>query len=641
MTMNKSHALEETRTETTPQPCSRWFAQFADGVPDDLSGFDCRLVAGHGRSRRLYLGNEIGCAAPAFVERSGCGVIFDGVLFNRKDLQTELGDFVTAAAGNDAEIILAGYRQWGEDLLNRLRGTFALVIWDSLSEVFLCLRDPLGNYPLFYAQGRDGLLISMSTDVLLQQPGVSRAVNRASMGGYLMERYPTLEETFFEAVSRVPPGHVLRVAREGRRSYRYWDPQPEAEVNWLKPEELERFDELLDQAVNRCLSFGPAGIFLSGGLDSVTVAAVASEITRTAGLPKPWALSLVFPTPDTNEEIIQRGVAAGLGLPHVVKSFVEATGGKGLLAPALVMSSSLAAPLINTWLPAYCELARDGKRRGCQTIITGGGGDEWLTVSPFLAADMLRAFDFVAVYRLWQSMRQSYSRSSLALLRNTLWRFGLQPLVVPPVHRFVKTVAPGVLRLRRRLLSEFPKWIIPDVALRREIDQRRAEDHAKKKKMSGSFYLRDMRPNLDHPMVSWEAEETFEVYRRAGVRLLQPFWDADLIELLYRTPPMLLIHDGRTKGLVRASLARRFPRLGFDRQKKIEAGDFYKSLISQEAGPAWQQLEGTRALADLGIVDETSFRPALEQTLARRPGCEVSQIWSVLNLETWARTHVS
>ena len=128
------------------------------------------------------------------------------------------------ADGNDAELILAGYRQWGEDVLHRLRGTFALVIGDSSREVLLSLRDPMGAYPMFYAKGRDGLLVSMSTDVLLRQPGASRAVNRASMGGYLMERYPTLEETFFEAVSRVPPGHVLRVTREEHRCYRYWDP---------------------------------------------------------------------------------------------------------------------------------------------------------------------------------------------------------------------------------------------------------------------------------------------------------------------------------------------------------------------------------------------------------------------------------
>ncbi len=159
--------------------------------------------------------------------------------------------------------------------------------------------------------------------------------------------------------------------------------------------------------------------------------------------------------------------------------------------------------------------------------------------------------------------------------------------------------------------------------------------------MSGSFYVRDMRPNLDHPIVSWETEEMFEVYRRAGVRVLQPFWDADLIELLYRTPPMLLLRNGRNKGLIRASLARRFPKLGFDRQKKIEAGDFYKSLISREIGPPWKKLEDARILADLGILDEKRFRPALKQILTQRPGIEVNQIWSVLNLETWARTHVA
>ena len=645
--MNRNHALAQTQEEVFRQPDPRWVVALADAAPTERLGYGRWQVVGDGRSRNLYLGGETGCALPAFAKRSGVALILDGTLYNRRELQDELGELLASTAKDDAEIILAGYQRWGEDVLRRLRGAFALLIWDSSREVLSCLRDPLGSYPMFYADGRQELLISTSVDVLLRQPHVSRDLNRAALADHLVDRYPRLEETCHEAVSRVPPGHVLKVTGEDRRSYRYWDPQPDGPVNWLTPDEVEQFDELLDRAVSRCLSVGPAGIFLSGGLDSVSVAAVAVERCRAEGLPVPWALSLDFPDPLANEEMVQRGVAAQLGLPHVVKPFFDATGPAGLLGPALALSSSLSAPLMNTWLPAYYELALEGKRRGCKGILTGGGGDEWLTVSPYLAADLLRDFDLTGFYRLWQSMRHSFKRSSFALLRSLVWTFGAQPLVVPPAQRFVKKVAPWALTLRHRLSPKPaawipPKWLAPDAALRRQFAQRREEEHANRKQISESYYIREIRPALDHAVISWELEEMFEVYQRAGVRTLQPFWDPDLVDMLYRTPPFLLIQDGLNKGLVRGSLARRFPELGFDRQRKIEATTFYASLIYRNASEIWQQSGGLPTLATLDIIDEGRLRPIVERLLAsRKEGSRAHRIWSVLNLETWARAHVS
>lgn len=643
--MNSNQVLAQTE-EVLPQADSRWVASLADTVPAERPGYGRWRVVGDGRSRSLYLSGESGCALPVCAQRSGLAVVLDGKLYNRPELQQELGDFFAAGDHNDSQVILAGYERWGEDLLPRLRGAFALLIWDSTREVLLCLRDPLGSYPMFYADGRRELLISISIKTLIRQPHVSAALNRPLLADHLIDRYPNLEETCYEAVKRVPPGHVLRIAREGRQAFRYWDPAPDGEVKWLTPDEVERFDELLDRAVSRCLSVGPAGIFLSGGLDSVSVAAVASELSRAEGLPKPWALSLDFPDPLANEEMVQRGVAAQLGLPHVLKPFFEATGPEGLLGPALALSSSLSAPLMNTWLPAYYQLALEGKRRGCQGILTGNGGDEWLTVSPYLAADLLSAMDFAGLYRLWQTMRHSFKRSSVALAWSVLWTFGAQPLMFPSAHRFVKKVAPWAINLRHRL-SPWPapwvppKWLVPDAELRQRFDQRRQEEHDRKH-VSKSVYLREIRPALDHAVISWESEEQFEVYQRAGVRMLHPFWDTDIVDMLYRTPPFQLLNDGFNKSLVRASLARRFPRLGFDRQRKVEATTFYASLIYRNGSEVWEHLGGATTLAELGIIDERILNPEIDRLLAgRQEGRKAHRVWTILNLETWARAHLS
>jgi asparagine synthase (glutamine-hydrolysing) len=567
------------------------------------------------------------------------GVIFDGTLYDRHVLQEELGEFLAASASNDAELILAAYQRWGEDLLKRLRGAFALIICDTSREVLLCLRDPVGIYPMFYAENRNGLLVSTSVDVLIRQPNVSAGVNRAALADFMLDRFPMMEETFLDGVSRVPPGHVLRVARDGHRSFRYWDPAPDGRVKWLTPDEVEGFDELLDQAVRRSLSFGSAGILLSGGLDSVSVAAVAAQRADDIGAPKPLALSLVFPGADVNEEIVQRSVASQLGLPQVLKGFYEAAGQEGLLAGAIAMNSSLPAPIMNTWWPAYHALIREGAQLGCRTILTGTGGDEWLGVTPMLAADLFRELDFAGVYRLWQTSFRSFSRPKLALLRTLFWTFGVGPLLVPPMHRLVKQMAPSALRMRRRIFAAPPKWLAPDRALRRKLEERWEQKSLREMHASESFYVSEMKLGLDHPLVSWEIEELFEFGRMAGVRIVHPLWDPDLVDMLYRTPPFMLIHNGRTKGLVRASLARRFPELGFEQQRKVEGTRFYSTLIYCEAEKIWQQLGGASALADLGVVDGRTIGSSFHHLLARRRTGDAHRAWCILNLESWARAH--
>jgi asparagine synthase (glutamine-hydrolysing) len=641
--MNKTQALEQGDREVLNGTSSRWLALLAHGASIDSPALMSRLVACTGRAQRLYVHRELDSTSAVVLEGAGCTVIFDGALYNRADLKDELGGFRAPEGSSDAEVIAAGYERWGEDMLKRLRGAFALLIWDTERDVLLCLRDPLGTYPMFYADSKDGLMLSTSIDTLTSQPEVSSSLNRAALADYFLDRFPRLEETFFEGVNRVPPGHVLRVSANGRRTYRYWDPAPEGVVNWLSAEDLDQFDDFLDRAVKRCLSLGPAGIFLSGGLDSVSIAAVAAKQSREGGLPNPVALSLVFPEPEMSEEVVQRSVAAQLGLPQIVKPFYEAIGAKQLLAPALEMTRSLPTPLMNTWLPAYWGLALEGKRRGCRTILTGNGGDEWLAITPYLAADLLRGFNFAGLYRLWTSIRRSNRRSALTVLRSLLWRFGLQPLLLPPIHRFVGRNAPWALRLRRRMSSEIPKWLAPDAALRGELKERRAEYAVNKRNAAGnSFYVQEMQKGLCHPLISWELEEYFNLYQRAGIRLVHPFWDADLVEQLYRTPPFMLDHDGRSKGLVRASLGRRFPHLGFEQQVKLEATSFYASSIRKEAGEIWQGFGGARTLSDLGIIDERFLSPLFEALQAQRhQGLAAHRVWSVLNLEAWARAHVS
>jgi len=257
---------------------------------------------------------------------------------------------------------------------------------------------------------------------------------------------------------------------------------------------------------------------------------------------------------------------------------------------------------------------------------------------------LMKAFDFYGLYRLWRGMRLSYTISGFALARNMVWKHGAKPLVLPPAHRLTKRFAPWALRLRHRAVRPDwvpPKWIAPDPTLRRQL-QERAEQTDGNGNHKGSHYVQAGKAGLDHQMVSWEQEEIFDVYRRMGLRVLHPFWDVDLVDLLFRIPPFELNRGNRSKGLVRDSLARRFPDLGFERQRKVLVVNFYREMVQQEAPAVWQEMGSARALKDIGMIDEKGLDDYLAARLTHpRDAKAAHEVLTVLNLETWARTQVA
>jgi asparagine synthase (glutamine-hydrolysing) len=585
---------------------------------------------------------------PALAEDPSCTVVFDGLLYNRTELREQLAERLPPNP-SDAELVGRAYQRWGEDAIARLQGIFALIIADRDRHRLLCARDPLGIRPLFYAEVDRSVLLSPAIDRLLGHPGVSSQINRACLVDHVTKRWPANQETFFTQVRRVPPGHILHISGEARQARRYWNPVPlDDEVRWIPTDEVQgRFDAALRQAIARCLGLGRAGVYVSGGLDSSTLAMIAADLSGQQDGSAPCALSLVFSENDPDEPVRQRDLSAALGMPHVQCAYADAVGPEGTLAAALEMARSMPSPLWVMWRPALQYLAAQGREQGCGVVLAGDGADEWMWENPVIAADLLRAGDLAGLYRLWATYAYSYHFSRREAFRIVMRRHAIRYLWPDVYYAAAARLGAGRLvrnRWRAAALQAAgaPPWVVPDPALRTQWVERLEASYVRDatKARPRSYYLRDTQSRLDSADKWFREEETFVLGQRTGIPIREPFWDPDLIELLVRVRPQDRSAGGRAKGLVRGRLAERFPRLGFEAQRKSNLGNAFISVLATQAGAARRALGDFPTLVDLGVIDGAQVRVLLDDALAGRSHRDrIAWAWELLNLEAWARAH--
>jgi asparagine synthase (glutamine-hydrolysing) len=222
--------------------------------------------------RRLSIIDLPGGAQPMF-SPGGAAVVFNGEIYNFRDLRQELSGGYTFRTNSDTEVLLAAWERWGEDSPAHLRGMFAYAIWDPRSETLFLARDRFGKKPIFVSD-RDGLLAFASE--LKSLP--AGEPDKIALQQYLALGYVPPARTVRRNVKPLAAGHSL-TWRDGTATTRcYWQPPAPREVQRSDAEWEERVKALLDDSVRaRLMSDVPLGAFLSGGLDSSTVVALCMK----------------------------------------------------------------------------------------------------------------------------------------------------------------------------------------------------------------------------------------------------------------------------------------------------------------------------------------------------------------------------
>jgi len=220
---------------------------------------------------------------PMCNEDGSIWIVFNGEIYNHADYREQLQALGHPYKGrSDTETILHLYEEFGLDCVQKLRGMFAIALWDQRRSRLWLVRDRLGIKPLYYTF-QDGVLIFASEiKAILEYPGVSRDVDDEALSDYLTFMVAAAPKTLFKNIYKLPAGHFLTVDAGGdRKITRYWDVSTAGENGCKSPEDYSaRLSELLEESVRlRMMSDVPFGAFLSGGLDSSANVALMARHT--------------------------------------------------------------------------------------------------------------------------------------------------------------------------------------------------------------------------------------------------------------------------------------------------------------------------------------------------------------------------
>ncbi len=212
---------------------------------------------------------------PMYNEDQTIVITFNGEIYNHQILREELIAKGHVFSNNaDTEVLIHAYEEYGPEMMNRLRGMFAFVIWDSKNETLFGARDYFGIKPFYYANVDGNLVYGSEIKSILEYPKYHKEMNETALENYLTFQYSVLPETFFKGIFKLMPAHYF-IYKDGKMEItRYWEPKFEADDNISMDELVDKIDNVFQDSIkSHKISDVEVGSFLSSGVDSSYVAA--------------------------------------------------------------------------------------------------------------------------------------------------------------------------------------------------------------------------------------------------------------------------------------------------------------------------------------------------------------------------------
>jgi asparagine synthase (glutamine-hydrolysing) len=566
--------------------------------------------------RRLSIIDLEGGHQPIPNEDKTVWIVFNGEIYNFQELRPELEAkghrFYTRS---DSECIVHAYEEWGTECFARLRGMFALAIWDERKKTLVLARDRFGKKPLYYTRLGDGLAFASELKSLLALPDVRRELSPTAVRDYLVLGYVPTPGSIFKDIAKLPPSHSL-TWQEGKVTLRrYWELRFEPKWQGTEAELEERLRAEIEEAVRvRLVSDVPFGAFLSGGQDS---SVVVSMMARNMNMPVK-TFSIGFEEREFSELDDARLVARHVGAEH--HELVARPDAVALL-PELVWyfdepfgDSSL--------IPTY--LVSKMAREHVKMVLSGDGGDE-----------ILAGYDR---YRRYQVVE-------------ALGRLPLGLGAVAP--RVLATVLPRRLGERSRWLGErvalpYPDDYLAGVGLTRPpllgtLLGDAFRGNGVYDRVRAPFLRGDVASSLDRviagDMATYLTDDILVKVDRASMasslEARAPLLDHKLAEFCARLPVDLKLRNGVGKHLLRSVARRLLPPACAAKKKQgfaIPLARWFRGELSEMMSDVAQ----SRGLKERGVFDARGVAACLRSHLAGEAD-HGEHLWLVLTFELWAR----
>jgi asparagine synthase (glutamine-hydrolysing) len=592
--------------------------------PDDEGRYIGRRISlGHRRLSIIDLSAD--GRQPLSNEDGTVWLVFNGEIYNFRELRRTL-----EAAGHvfrsrsDSEVIVHAYEEYGRDCLQRLRGMFALAIWDERTQSLLLARDRVGIKPLYYASTRDGLIFASEIKALLECDALPRRINLQSVYHFLGYEFVPEPDTMYEGVQKLPPGTWLQV-KDGRiETGAYWDfTIRAADRTRAEHEEILRV-ALQDAVQTHLVSDVPVGVFLSGGLDSSAVVA----FMRRCGMERIRTFSLGYADKSFSELEYARLVSRAYDTDHEELIIDPVT-------PEAIEQAvwHLDEPMSDLSTVPFYLLCKE-VRRHVTVCLSGEGGDETL----------------VGYDRFKASKAHRYYAALPDAVRARL----IAPIVMGLTDRPQKKGAVNVLKRfieggLHHADGEHLRWQyfmnteLERALLRPEISDRIAADPFApiRRQLAGRQFAtpldRELYLETRFMMVSSPLFKVDKMSMAHGLEVRVPMLDHHFIEACATIPGPLKLSGFTTKAIFRTAMRGILPEAILTRGKQGYSLPIKNWLRMELREFMMDTLDGSPVVNDL--FDKRYIHRLIEEHQTYRANHN-HVLWGLLNLAIWHRLFI-
>ncbi len=549
-------------------------------------------------------------------------IIFNGEIYNFKELKKELETSYPFKTTSDTEVIVAAYRQWGRDCVKRFNGMFAFALWDARKKELFIARDPMGIKPLYYFHNDQRFIFSSEIKGILEH-AIPRKLNQEAFAHYFRVLYVPEPLTMFEGIKKLSPAHWALVKDGKLTLQQYWKVEDaHASVPQNHSELLESVREKIQGAVTRQLvSDRPVGVYLSGGIDSsVVLDSLASVHPQIDTFSVGFELPIKEDMEKFNQDFyLARQTAAHYGAKHH-EVMLGADDAVRLFEQAVW---HLDEPISNPTIIPMLHLAGFAKEK-VAVVLGGDGGDE--------------LFGGYERYRLSRIV-SAYQRLP-ALLRTMLEVGRLEKLNTPAgVDRFALFLFQKDEILRQVLTPQYVNENTRQFFDERYFKASSFNPEQSRRISNEPFETHFM--NVDRQ--SWLVDESLmrsdKMSMAAGLETRVPFLDKEVVEFAYGIPLNKKVSYRNTKIILKEAFAHRVPSFLLNQPKRGWFSPGAKWLRHPKMDALAQEMLSPSYYSETQSLFQWENLLPILKAHQEKSQYNFTVLWALLTFQSWARQY--